>query len=100
MFMQKLQDSFSGLVNFVTGTGTSQDKLVHARWQFGRPSDDQLIQLYRSTWIARKMVDIPVDDMLRQGWSWQAETDQITLLEEEEKRLELPHPATGAALSW
>lgn len=87
--MQTIVDSFSGLVNSVTGTGTARDKLTHARWQFARPLDDQLISLYRSTWIARKIVDIPIDDMLREGWTWQADSADMTKLEDEEKRLGL-----------
>lgn len=84
---QMLTDSFSGLVNYVTGTGTARDKITHARWQFERPQDQQLLALYRSTWIARKLVDIPIADMLREGWRWQADEADITKLEEEERRL-------------
>lgn len=86
---QMIADSFSGLVNYVTGTGTVRDKITHARWQFARPQDEQLIALYRSTWIARKLVDVPISDMLREGWRWQAEEADITRLEEEERRLGL-----------
>lgn len=89
--MQTIVDSFSGLVNSVTGTGTARDKSTYAKWQFARPLDDQLISLYRSTWIARKIVDVPIDDMLREGWTWQADKTDMTLLEEEEKRLGLRH---------
>lgn len=83
----KLFDSMSGLVNRITGTGTSRDKITAATWHFERPNDQQLMKLYRSTWVARKMVDIPVDDMLREGWTWQADGPDLTALEKLEADL-------------
>lgn len=82
-----LADSLSGLVNKITGTGTARDKAVNVGWHFERPNDAELLRLYRSTWLARKMVDIPVGDMLREGWSWAGSPDEITALEAEEQRL-------------
>lgn len=84
-----LMDSLSGLVNRVTGTGTHRDKAMAVEWAFARPSDDQLANLYRSNWMAKKVVNIPIDDMLREGWAWNADAADISKLEEEERRLGL-----------
>lgn len=84
-----LRDGMTGLVNRMTGLGTSRDPMAHNQYVFSRPSTSQLEAIYRSNWIARKIVNIPVEDMLRQGWSWTADDPLITALEEEEKRLNL-----------
>lgn len=82
-----LRDGMSGLVNRMTGAGTSRDPLSHNQLVYQRLPPSVLEAAYRGNWIASKIVRIPVDDMLRQGWSWQAEDDIITKLEAEEKRL-------------
>lgn len=50
-------------------------------------SDEQIMLSYRNSWIAKKIIDIPALDALRKGRDWQAEQEQITLIEAEEKRL-------------
>lgn len=82
-----LRDGMSGLVNRMTGAGTSRDPLTHNQIVYQRLAPSVLEMAYRGNWIASKIVRIPVDDMLRQGWSWQAEDNVITKLEAEEKRL-------------
>lgn len=52
-------------------------------------SDTSLITSYRNSWIAAKIVDIPAMDTLRKGRDWQADQNDITLIEKEEKRLGL-----------
>lgn len=52
-------------------------------------SDNQLHNAYRNTWLAKKIVNIPALDALRKWRDWQADQEQITLIEQEEKRLGL-----------
>lgn len=52
-------------------------------------SDNQLHNAYRNTWLAKKIVNIPALDALRKWRDWQAEQTQITLIENEERRLGL-----------
>ena len=52
-------------------------------------SDNQLNNAYRNTWLAKKIVNVPALDALRKWRAWQAEQEQITLIEAEERRLGL-----------
>ena len=94
-----LRDGMTGLVNRMTGTGTSRDPNSHNRYVFRKPSPVELEAIYRSNWIARKIVNIPIEDMLRQGWTWTADDPLITALEEEEKRLNLKEILRRALVS-
>ena len=82
--MGHLRDS---LVNFVSGLGTSRDKFAATQFaqRFGDPQ--QLMNAYRGDWIARKAVDIPAFDAIRDWRDWQADDPQIEALEAEEERL-------------
>ncbi|MEP9376190.1 phage portal protein [Aquabacter sp. CN5-332] len=78
-----------GLQSFVSGLGTSRDKAATTFYGVPMWTDDQLVNAYRSSWIARKIVDVPALDSCRRWRSWQAEQDQIEAIEAEEKRLGL-----------
>ena len=84
-----ITDGMGGLVNLVTGQGTARDPIMASRFAFVRHSPGELEALFRSNWVAKKIVNIPVDDMLRQGWSWNADDDLIEKIEAEENRLQL-----------
>lgn len=78
------------LRSFVSGLGDpARDKTASLVYMDTLLSDDQLMTAYRNSWIARKIVDIPAMDALRKGRDWQADQDTITLIEEEERRLNL-----------
>lgn len=77
------------LVNLVSGLGTSKDKTIASAYAVEEISQQQVLAAYRSDWIARKIVDIPAFDMIREGRNWQAQDDQIEKLEAEEARLQL-----------
>lgn len=84
--MTSVNDS---LTNLVSGLGTDRDKTIATSYTVRLLSKVDLDNAYRGDWIARKIVDIPAKDATREWRSWQAEADQITLLEAEEKRLKL-----------
>lgn len=77
------------LVNLVSGMGTSKDKAIAGAYYVEPMTDQQAIAAYRSDWIARKVIDIPAFDMIREGRNWQADDGQIELLEAEEARLQV-----------
>ena len=77
------------LANLITGLGTGKDKGVASRYAFNFLNPEQLTAAYRSSWLPRKVIDIPAGDMTRAWRSWQAEEDQIELIEATEKRLKL-----------
>lgn len=79
-----------GLTSLVTGMGligaTKRDATTFAHSVI---SPVELQAAYQSSWMAEKIVDIPVEDALRKKRAWQAETEQVTDLEAEEARLGL-----------
>lgn len=77
------------LVNLVTGLGTAKDKTVRSRYVFTPLDPNEALAAYRTDWIARKVIDIPAMDMVREGRNWQAEQNQIEALEAEERRLQV-----------
>ena len=77
------------LVNVVAKLGTDRDKAAHNVYLPPTLTPSQAINAYRSTWLARKIVDIPAKDGTRRWRAWQAKSEQITAIESEEKRLAL-----------
>ncbi|MFB2595441.1 DUF1073 domain-containing protein [Paracoccus sp. p4-l81] len=79
--------------------GTSRDKAAGATYRMVRLADAELISAYRSTWLARKIVDIPAKDATRRWRAWQAAKDQITEIEAEEARIGLKGAVLKALVS-
>ena len=77
------------LQNLTAGLGTARDKAALSVYVDSYMTDAELVAAYRSSWLARKIVDIPAFDACRKWRGWQAEADQITLIEAEEQRLDI-----------
>lgn len=77
------------LQNLVSSMGTAKDKATRSTWYVNELTPDQAIAAYRGDWIARKVVDIPAFDMIREGRNWQADNALIQKLEAEEARLQV-----------
>lgn len=73
------------LRNLVTGLGTSKDKTVSNVFVSRFVDESELNSMYRSDWLARKIVDIIPNDMTREWRDWQAEEKQIEAIEAVEK---------------
>lgn len=81
---------FDGLRNLVAGLGTSRDKSVGAEYGFTIGlTDAEITAAYRGAPLAKKIVDIPALDSVREWREWQANAGQIGKIEQEEKRLKL-----------
>jgi phage-related protein (TIGR01555 family) len=78
-----------GLVSLASRMGTERDKAASVFYTQPILSDEQIIAAYRGSWLPRKIVDIPALDSCRKWRNWQAESDQIGLIEAEERRLNL-----------
>jgi phage-related protein (TIGR01555 family) len=52
-------------------------------------SDAELLEAYRVSWLARKIVDVPALDSCRKWRDWQADKEQIEAIEAEENRLDV-----------
>ena len=76
-----------GLTNLVSRMGTDRDKAASSVYAMPMLSEVEAINAYRGSWLPRKIVDIPAMDSCRKWRNWQAEEDQITAIEAEEKRL-------------
>lgn len=76
-----------GLKNIVANLNTSRDKASHSTYEEVTVDDEQLVAMYRTSAIAKKIVDLPAEDSLREWREWYATKEQISLLEGEEKRL-------------
>lgn len=76
-----------GLSNAMSGLNTERDKAAHS--YYAEPTIDpmELVNAFRGSWMARKIVEIPALDSCRNWRAWQASQDQIELIEAEEKRL-------------
>ena len=81
-----------GLINTMSGAGTAADKSSFGRFVKVQRSYDELSQLYSSTAIARKVVDIIPGDMTREWRSLEdsgLDANQIERFELEETRLDI-----------
>ena len=76
-----------GYKNVVANLSTSRDKASFGSYYHEQRSDYELANMYRSSAIARHVVDMPARDTVREWREWQADADQITAIDAEEKRL-------------
>jgi phage-related protein (TIGR01555 family) len=77
------------LQNLVANIGTGRDKAAASVYGLPVLGDGELLSAYRGSWLPRKIVDIPAHDACRKWRDWQAEAEQISRIEAEEKRLQL-----------
>lgn len=89
----QLSDS---LENLVAQLGTEQDKRSHSRFINSKRlsadgNQDELTALYRTDWLAGKVVDIVPEDMTREWREFKGDIDPniIKKIMEEEERLQL-----------
>lgn len=78
-----------GLISLISGMGTSTDPRSRSFYAAQVMSDVEVDQSYRGSWVIRKAIDKPATEMVREWRDWQAEKDDITALEAEEKRLDI-----------
>lgn len=87
-----------GLTNVVTGLGTNQSKRNANKWSYGLLNDwQQLDAAYQTNWIARQIVDVPAQDMVRE-WR-RIKSVKAEEIERAEKQFKLKQQV-GQALSW
>jgi phage-related protein (TIGR01555 family) len=81
-----LRDS---LINFVTSYGTVKDSTVAAKWNLVLLNRNDVENAFRSDWIARRIVEAPAEDAVREWRAWQANQNQIEAIEELEEKLKI-----------
>ncbi|WNW10118.1 DUF1073 domain-containing protein [Pseudomonas sp. DTU_2021_1001937_2_SI_NGA_ILE_001] len=77
------------LINLVSALGTERDKAAGSHYTLVPLTEHQAIAMYRGSWLARKIIDIPPKDATRRWRGWQADSAQIEKIEAEEKRLQV-----------
>jgi phage-related protein (TIGR01555 family) len=78
-----------GLTSLVSGLGTDRDKAATAFYLPNTVTDQEAFAMYEGSALARNIVDFPAIDSCREWRDWQADKDQIELLEAEEDRLDV-----------
>jgi len=91
----KITDS---LKNFMAKLNTGQDKQSFAFYADPDLTDQQLLNAYRTSWMAKKTVDLPAKDATRKWREWQSDVYNIQKLENEESRLLLPQRVNQAMI--
>ena len=87
----------TNLINPQTGLGGSMDRSVRLQFVDPQLTHGQLETIYRSSWAARKAVDIPIDDMFTPGRLWVGDNKaEILRMEEAEAELDVHAQLTGA----
>lgn len=79
--------TIDGLGNVLSGMGSSADKRSGSYYYHNALSFQQIEACYRSSWLARKIIDLPASEMTRPCRDWQAETSDSAAIEKLEKRL-------------
>ena len=75
-----------GYANLMSRLGTTADRTAAAYYWVPPLSQQQIEAAYRTSWLTRKVHDLPPFEMTRAGRSWNAKKEQITALETYEKR--------------
>lgn len=78
-----------GMSSFAGMGDPAKSKLASATYVDAFLSDVNLRAMYRTSWSARKTVDIPAYDSTRAWRNWQAERTEITAIERLEKKLNI-----------
>lgn len=86
-FLMQAKDAMVSLVNNMGKQG--KDKSASTVYVMPVMTDADLLIAYRSSWLARKVVNIPAFDMFRRWRDWQVTEGDIGDIESEEKRLRL-----------
>lgn len=97
--MKILQTIADGLQNVVANLGTTRDKAASTGYVDAFLSSNELLSMYRNSWLARAIVDYPSEDSTRKWRKWRAKADQITLIENLEKTLQVKQRVQDALVA-
>lgn len=76
-----------GYANIVANLGTARDKAASGFYVVHPLSAHDLLDMYRTSWLAGSIVDYPAEDATRNWRFWRADADQIGRIEALEKTL-------------
>lgn len=81
--------TLDGLANIASGMGGNADKRSFHTYRHQSLPYQQIEARYRSSWLARKVIDLPASEMTRPKRLWQADGADIDKLEELERTMGL-----------
>ena len=83
--MQMMTDSLTSLI---TSMGDpTRDKLAATQYSGVTLNDMQIQNAYRTGWMAKRLVNVPAKDALRNWRLWQGTSEEVQALEHTESRL-------------
>ncbi len=88
-----------GLKNFVANLGTARDKAAGSEYELKLLTDGELLSVYRTSWLAQKIIDVPASDECRRWRNWQSSAENTVKMEEEENRLMLQQKVLQARIA-
>lgn len=90
--------SNDGLKNVISGMGTERDRRTHSQFAYGTGNDiAELEAAYATNWIARQVIDAPVDDATRE---WRVfSIDEASEIRKAENAMNL-QGVTQEAFKW
>lgn len=77
------------LQNLAANLGGGRAKTAGDAFVMASVNQANLAAMYRSDWMARKIVDMPVQDMLRPWRAWETDASQVATIEAQEKRFDV-----------
>jgi len=77
------------LINLITGLGTAKDPRTSSHFVFRELDRHILEKMYRSDWLARRIVDLPAQDATREWRQWSASRPQLEKIDLLEKHLQV-----------
>lgn len=78
-----------GVANLFSRLGTGADRNTQNTYFLPTISQPLIENAYRTSWLTRKIHDLPPFEMTREGRDWQAKKEQIEALEATEQRVNL-----------
>lgn len=88
------------LVSLVNGLGRiGQDKAASVGYMAPMYTDEMLTEMYRASWLTKKIVRIPAQDSFRKWRAWQAEEADIGRIEDLERALDVKKKLL-TAMTW
>ena len=85
-----------GLQNVMSGLGLSGDKAAQAAYASVGIGKEQLLACYKSSWVAQKAIDLPVDDATRHWREWQGDEAIVDVVDKIEARIKLRETVASA----
>lgn len=88
-----------GLYNVVANLGTARDKAAHNTYYTSIATHHDLLQMYKSSWVARAAVDMPAEDSVRKWRTWVGDGEEVARIVAIEKKLYLQNVLQSALVS-